>query len=89
MYHDSSTSNKVFDRQLLKGFSQFEVSLQCNTVSLTAPPMSWLKGRLVAEEVGAAWGAARWKISRKQNQIDGSVVCVGGSGIFPTRLLDI
>ena len=26
---------------------------------LTAPPISWLKGRLVAEEVGAAWGAAR------------------------------
>ena len=50
--------------------------------------MSWLKGRLVAEEVGAAWGALRWEtISGGQNQGDENIVCVGGSGIFPTRLL--
>ena len=61
-------------------YRKFQVNLrfQCNTVCLTAPPMSWLKGRLVAEEVGAAWGAKRWKTnSGGQNQIDGSVICMG------------
>ena len=52
--------------------------------------MSWLKGRLVAEEVGAAWGAKRWEtISGGQNQGDENVVCVGGSRIIYIRLLDI
>ena len=37
----------------------FSFQLKLNLRRLTAPPISWLKGRLVAEEVGAAWGAGK------------------------------
>ena len=50
--------------------------------------MSWLKGRLVAEEVGAAWGAARWEtISGGQNQIDESVICMGSCRIVGYQII--
>ena len=42
---------------------------------LTAPPISWLKGRLVAEEVGAAWGADKKTRNYWVKNISKSHIC--------------
>ena len=52
--------------------------------------MSWLKGRLVAEEVGAAWGAKRWEtISGGQIKLMEVLSVWGGVGSSGIKLSNI